>query len=335
MRTDEVIPCEHADEVTREDRHRALPPRPPAPPDRGARRAAVPPGAHLGLRLHGPRAGGRGGGGGLRARPRRRVRAAQPRARLPPRPRRHGRAGVPQLPRQGRLPHARPRRQHALRRAGAWRLPARLDARRPLPGDRRRRARVQAAARAARRADVLGRRGDEHRRRARGHEPRGRPARAGRVRAAVQRLRVLHADEPSDAQHLHGRPRRGRLGHPRDARRRQRRRLHAGRGARGGRARPRRRGPAGGRGRLAAARRPCRARRRQLHGSDTVAGVRGPARPGRAPGGAAAPRRALRRRTRRAAGRRRPTRSAPVWPRPRPRPRRTPRPSSTASTPRS
>ena len=54
----------------------------------------------------------------------------------------------------------------------ARRLPARLDARRPLPGHRRRRARVQAPARAARRADVLGRRRDEHRRRARGPQPR-------------------------------------------------------------------------------------------------------------------------------------------------------------------
>ena len=47
--------------------------------------------------------------------------------------------------------------------------------------------------RAARRADVLGRRRDEHRRRPRGPQPRRRAEGAGRVRAAVQRLRVLHA----------------------------------------------------------------------------------------------------------------------------------------------
>ena len=41
-------------------------------------------------------------------------------------------------------PDARPRRQHALRRARARRLPARLDARRPRAGDRRRGAGVQA-----------------------------------------------------------------------------------------------------------------------------------------------------------------------------------------------
>ena len=57
--------------------------------------------------------------------------------------------------------------------AGARRLPARLDARRPLPRRRRRGARVQATARAARRADVLGRRRDEHRRRPRGPQPGG------------------------------------------------------------------------------------------------------------------------------------------------------------------
>ena len=43
------------------------------------------------------------------------------------------RGGLPQLPRQGRLADARARRQHALRRARARRLPAGLDARRLCP----------------------------------------------------------------------------------------------------------------------------------------------------------------------------------------------------------
>ena len=60
---------------------------------------------------------------------------------------------------------------------------------------------------------------------------------AGRLRAAVERLGLLDADEQADDEHVHGRPRRGRLGHSRDARRRQRRRRHAGRPARRGRAR--------------------------------------------------------------------------------------------------
>ena len=121
------------------------------------------------------------------------------------------------------------------------------------PVDRRRRAGVQAPARAARRADVLGRRRHEHGRRPRGPQPGGRAEGAGRVRAAVERLGLLHAHEAPDDEHLHGRPDRGRLGHSRDARRRQRRGRHAGRPARRDRAGARRRRPAGSRGGHAAA----------------------------------------------------------------------------------
>ena len=62
---------------------RALPARPAAAPLRGSRDGAVPAGAHPGLGLHGPRAGGGRRGRRARARPGRRRRAAQSRARLP------------------------------------------------------------------------------------------------------------------------------------------------------------------------------------------------------------------------------------------------------------
>ncbi len=138
--------------------------------------------------------------------------------------------------------------------------------------------------------------------------------------------------EPPDGQHLHGRPHRGRLGHPRLARRRQRRDRHAGRRARRGRGGARRRRAARRRGGHAAARRARRARRRQLHGSGAAEGLRRAARPHRAAGRPPAARRSLGGRGRRPARgrRRRGQRRAGGGREPRRRP--TPRRCSTAST---
>jgi len=90
----EALPCSDSDEVTREGSARAPPAHPDAPPDRGARRRALPRRARLRLGLHGPRPGGRRRGRRIRDGPRRRLRAAQPGARLPPRARGHGDGGV-------------------------------------------------------------------------------------------------------------------------------------------------------------------------------------------------------------------------------------------------
>ena len=84
---------------------RALPARAAAAPDRrSAIMAALPPGPHLRQRLHRARPGGASRRrAGLALGPDDVVRAAQPRAGLPPRARGDGRGRLPQLPRQGRL----------------------------------------------------------------------------------------------------------------------------------------------------------------------------------------------------------------------------------------
>ena len=181
---------------------------------------ALPTGADQRVDVRRPRTGGGRSRRRARAGRRRRRRAAQPRARHALRPRRHGGGRVPQLPRPRRRPDVRPRREHALRCARARRLPARLDARQPLPRRRRRRARVQAARRAARGADLPRRGSVLSRRCARRPQPRRCLAGSRRLRPAIERLLVLDAELRADGEHKSRRADSGRLVDPRRARRR-------------------------------------------------------------------------------------------------------------------
>ena len=212
---------------------------------------AVPPGTDLRLRLHRPRPGGRRRRRGLRARARRRVAPAQPRAGMPPRARSDAsRTSSATSSGKGDGPDARPRRQHAFRRAatrGVFPLVSMLGD--LVPARRRRRARVQAPRRAARRADVLGRRRHVHRRRARGPQPGGRAQGAGGLRASSQpatrtprrRARqMVNTTSPTASRAAGAFPRRASTA--RDALARLRRRADGGRAGAG------RRRAAGGRG---------------------------------------------------------------------------------------
>ena len=182
--------------VTRDDPARALPPHAPAPPDRGADHGALPAGPRSPARST-PAAGRRrsAAAAGLRARPRRRLRPAQPRARLPPRARRRRSSrGVPQLPRQGDRPHAAAATAtctSASPERGVFPLVSMLGDLCPV---------IVGAALAFKRrseprvaltfwGDGAMSTGDV----ARGPQPRRRAQGAGRVRAAVERLRLLDA----------------------------------------------------------------------------------------------------------------------------------------------
>ena len=227
--------------------------------------------------------------------------ARRPPLRPAPRPRRASRARRAALehprpvhgPRGGH--HERPRRQRALRR-----LPhglrrdgldaARHDARRRRHGDG-----LQAAPRAALRADVVRRRVDLARRLPRGDELGRRPAPAGDLRPREQPVRLLDADQAA----VRGQPRRarGRLRLPRRLGRRQRRRGDVRGDAHRARARDLRRRPDAHRGRHDAHARPRRARRHEVRAQGARRGV-APEGPDRPPERA---RRGARRRRRRAA----------------------------------
>ena len=197
--------------------------------------------------------------------------------------------------------HERPRRQRPLRR-----LPHRLrrhgldaarhDARRGRHGDG-----LQAARRAALRADVVRRRLDVARRLPRGDELGRRPAPAGDLRPGEQPVRLLDADQAA----VRGQPRRARrrLRLPGRVRRRQRRRGDVRGHARRARARDLRRRPDADRGRDDAHARPRRARRHEVRAQGARRGV-APEGPDRSPERAPEAARRRRRRARQGGPRR-------------------------------
>ena len=275
--------------------------------DRGARDEPLPPGQGAGILLRRLRPGGRvgrpdvcDGGAGQALRP-------APRPRRAPRARRAARDDLQPVHGPRRRHHERSRRQRALRR-----LPhglrrdgldaARHDARRGGHGDG-----LQAARRAALRADVVRRRIDLARRLPRGDELGRRPAPAGHLRAREQPVRLLDADQAA----VRRQPRRARRGVRLSRRvgRRQRRRGDVRGHPRGPRAGDRRRRADADRGRDDADARARRARRHEVRAQGARRGVapQGPDRPPeRAPGGARRRRgRAARRGARRGRRRRR------------------------------